>query len=75
MAVPASVEAVLAARIDRLSERDKSVLQTAAVLGDRFPEPLLRQVVGLPADELRAVLRALVEADLLVARPSRTAGG
>jgi predicted ATPase len=31
--VPASVQAVLAARIDRLAEREKQVLQTAAVIG------------------------------------------
>jgi class 3 adenylate cyclase len=75
MAVPASVQAVLAARIDRLSERDKSVLQTAAVIGDRFTDRLLRRVAGRREDELRAALRALVAADLLVAPPSQAAGG
>jgi adenylate cyclase len=36
-AVPPSVQAVLAARIDRLSPRDKTVLQAAAVIGKEFP--------------------------------------
>jgi class 3 adenylate cyclase len=44
--VPKSVHAVLAARIDRLPEREKHVLQTAAVIGKTFPETLLRQVVA-----------------------------
>src|SRR5206468_12706107 len=46
-AVPASVQAVLSARIDRLAEREKAVLQAAAVIGKEFPEPVLARVVGL----------------------------
>ena len=42
--VPATVQAVLAARIDRLPEREKQVLQTAAVIGKTFGEALLRRV-------------------------------
>ena len=44
--VPATVQAVLAARIDRLAEREKQVLQTAAVIGKTFDEALLRRVLG-----------------------------
>ena len=44
-AVPASVEAVLSARIDRLAQREKAVLQAAAVIGKEFPEPVLTRVV------------------------------
>jgi class 3 adenylate cyclase/ABC-type dipeptide/oligopeptide/nickel transport system ATPase component len=73
-AVPATVQAVLAARIDRLSERDKSVLQAAAVIGHQFTEPLLRQVTGLDDKELRSALRALVEAELLT-ESTTTSGG
>ena len=40
--MPASVQAVLAARIDRLAEREKAVLQAAAVIGKEFSEPVLR---------------------------------
>ena len=43
-AVPASVQAVLSARIDRLGAREKTVLQTAAVIGKEFSEPILAQV-------------------------------
>jgi adenylate cyclase len=37
--VPANVQSVLAARIDRLPEREKRLLQIASVIGKDFPEP------------------------------------
>jgi len=43
--MPASVQAILAARIDRLPDREKRVLQVAAVIGKRFSEPVLRRVL------------------------------
>ena len=73
-ALPATVQAVLAARIDRLAERDKSVLQAAAVIGHQFTEPLLKQVTGLDDKALRAALRALIRADLLVKSTTTPAG-
>jgi class 3 adenylate cyclase/tetratricopeptide (TPR) repeat protein len=57
--VPASVKSVLAARIDRLQEREKQVLQTAAVIGKEFPEPILREASDLPERDLVAALAAL----------------
>src|SRR5206468_11445535 len=47
--VPPSVRGLLGARIDRLAERDKQVLQTAAVIGKEFSEPILRQVLAATA--------------------------
>ena len=44
MHVPATVQALLAARIDRLGEREKEVLQAAAVIGKDFAEPILQRV-------------------------------
>ena len=73
-ALPATVQAALAARIDRLTERDKTVLQAAAVIGHRFTEPLLRQVTGLDDRELRSALRTLVGTDLLVTGTTNAAG-
>ena len=55
-ALPATVQAVLAARIDRLAERDRTVLQAAAVIGHQFTEPLLKRVTGLDDKEMRAAL-------------------
>ncbi len=63
--VPATVQAVLAARIDRLPEREKRLLQVASVIGKDFPEPLLAEVADLPADELKAALAALGRAEFI----------
>jgi tetratricopeptide (TPR) repeat protein len=63
--VPPTVQAVLAARIDRLSGSDKALLQTAAVIGRRFSAPLVGRVSGLADEELEAALRTLVDADFV----------
>jgi class 3 adenylate cyclase/tetratricopeptide (TPR) repeat protein len=63
LAIPPTVQAVLAARIDRLAEREKLVLQTAAVVGSEFSEPVLARVVH--RDDLSAALSALVRAEFL----------
>jgi len=65
VAIPPTVQAVLAARIDRLGERDKGVLQTAAVIGKKFAEPVLARIAGLDADALAAALRSLTDADFI----------
>jgi class 3 adenylate cyclase len=68
--IPSSVQSVVAARIDRLSERDRAVLHSAAVIGYEFSERLLELVAGLPERELLAALQALVAAELVVERPA-----
>jgi class 3 adenylate cyclase/tetratricopeptide (TPR) repeat protein len=60
LAVPASVQVVLAARIDRLAAREKGVLQAAAVIGKEFPQSVLERVVEVEGPELEAALRDLV---------------
>jgi adenylate cyclase len=65
MALPASVQAVLAARIDRLATRAKAVLQAAAVIGKEFPQPILEQVVELDTQELEDALRDLVAGEFV----------
>jgi predicted ATPase len=67
--IPPSVEAALAARIDRLGGRNKAVLQTAAVIGREFSASVLRGVVELPEAALGESLRALIEAEFLYERP------
>jgi predicted ATPase/DNA-binding IscR family transcriptional regulator len=63
--LPATVEAVLAARIDRLPEREKHVLQTAAVIGREFTEPVLRRLVELPEIDLTTALQKLTTAEFI----------
>jgi class 3 adenylate cyclase/tetratricopeptide (TPR) repeat protein len=57
--VPATVQAVLAARIDRLPAEEKDLLQTLAVLGREFPLGLVHRVTLKPDDELERGLSRL----------------
>ena len=63
--VPPSVQAILAARIDRLSPDDKQLLQAASVVGKDLPYTLLQAVADLPDDALRAGLNRLQESEFL----------
>jgi class 3 adenylate cyclase/predicted ATPase len=65
LTLPTTVQAVLAARIDRLGERERHVLQTAAVIGRTFTEPILRRVVELPETELGRALDRLTAAEFI----------
>jgi tetratricopeptide (TPR) repeat protein len=57
--VPATVQAILASRIDRLSAGEKELLQTIAVLGREFPSSLIKCVTGKPDAELERMLNEL----------------
>ena len=63
--VPATVQSLLAARIDRLGDREKQLLYTAAVIGKEFFRPLLESVVEIRGDDLEAALTALLAAELV----------
>ena len=63
--VPATVQAVLAARIDRLPAEEKRLLQTAAVLGTEVPWPLLHAIADVPEALLQRHLTALQSAEFL----------
>jgi class 3 adenylate cyclase/DNA-binding winged helix-turn-helix (wHTH) protein/tetratricopeptide (TPR) repeat protein len=63
--MPASVQGVLAARLDRLSALEKRLLQTAAVIGMEVPHSLLAAIVGEPRDVLDDGLLRLQAAEFL----------
>jgi adenylate cyclase len=63
--VPASVQAILAARIDRLDPDDKRLLQVASVIGKEFGERALRLSAGLEPEQLSPRLCALTDAGFL----------
>jgi predicted ATPase len=63
--VPATVQALLAARVDGLEETDKLVLQSAAVIGKRFSAPVLLRILGIPADEIAPSLAALEQREFV----------
>jgi class 3 adenylate cyclase len=68
LGLPATVQAVLAARIDRLGEREKHVLQVGSVVGATVPESVLEQTAGVSRSDLDGALRRLVEAEFLDAQ-------
>jgi predicted ATPase/class 3 adenylate cyclase len=63
--VPATVQTVLAARIDRLPPEDKQLLQSAAVIGKDFAAGHLQAIAGLPDEALRRGLAHLQAAELI----------
>jgi predicted ATPase/class 3 adenylate cyclase len=65
MQIPSTVHAVLAARIDRLAAPQKSLLQTAAVIGQDVPLELLQPITGLDGESLLTVLAELQAAEFL----------
>jgi class 3 adenylate cyclase/predicted ATPase len=68
--LPPTVQAVLAARIDRLPGAEKELLQTLAVIGKEFSFSLLQQAVNRPEDTLYSLLSYLQEAEFIYERPS-----
>jgi transcriptional regulator with AAA-type ATPase domain/class 3 adenylate cyclase/tetratricopeptide (TPR) repeat protein len=63
--VPATVHAVLAARIDRVPPEEKRLLQTAAVIGTEVPLLLLQAIAELPEAALHRGLAHLQAAEFL----------
>jgi class 3 adenylate cyclase/tetratricopeptide (TPR) repeat protein len=63
--VPATVQAVLAARIDRLPADAKHLLQTAAVIGHDVPLVVLQAIADLAEDALHRSLAQLQGAEFL----------
>src|SRR5262249_55870087 len=65
VAVPETVHAVLAARLDRLPREAKSLVQTAAVLGTTIPVSLLRAIAEVPEEALQRGLGQLQAMEFL----------
>ena len=65
LTIPGTVQAILAARIDRLGPEAKRLLQAAAVIGKDVPMPLLLAITDAPEHEVRAELAHLQAAELL----------
>jgi class 3 adenylate cyclase/tetratricopeptide (TPR) repeat protein len=63
--VPATVQAVLAARIDRLTPTEKRLLQAAAVVGKDVPYPILAAIADEPEGVLRPSLAHLQATEFL----------
>ncbi|MBW1744134.1 MAG: hypothetical protein JRJ47_12030 [Deltaproteobacteria bacterium] len=58
-AIPSTIQDMIMARVDRLSDSAKGVLQAGSVIEREFPHDLIRAVTGLPEAELLSHLSAL----------------
>src|SRR5262249_10639851 len=63
--IPATAQAILAARIDRLAPEDKRLLQAASVIGRDVPFALLPAIANEPDDRLRRGLAHLQAGEFL----------
>jgi class 3 adenylate cyclase/tetratricopeptide (TPR) repeat protein len=63
--IPATAQAILAARIDRLAVEDKRLLQAASVIGKDVPFALLHVIAEMSEDRLRQALAELPAAEFL----------
>jgi tetratricopeptide (TPR) repeat protein len=68
--VPATVQAVLASRIDRLAPAAKELLQTLAVLGHQFTLTLVQRITLKSSDELEHMLAQLQFAEFISEQPA-----
>ncbi|HSX83052.1 MAG TPA: AAA family ATPase, partial [Candidatus Saccharimonadia bacterium] len=63
--MPDTIQAVLAARIDRLAPDEKRLLQTAAVIGTEMAVPLLQAITEMPTEALPHALAHLQALELI----------
>jgi tetratricopeptide (TPR) repeat protein len=61
--VPPTVQAILAARIDRLAPEDRRLLQVASVVGKDVPFAVLQAIADVPDEALRRGLESLQAAE------------
>ena len=65
LAVPDTLTALIAARLDRLDEIDRRIVYDAAVLGQSFTEDALAALAAVPVTDLDVRLAGLVRRELL----------
>jgi class 3 adenylate cyclase/tetratricopeptide (TPR) repeat protein len=68
--IPPTVQAILAARIDRLPPAEKDLLQVLAVIGREFPLSLVRAVASTSTDELAHMLDDLQLGEFIYEQPA-----
>ena len=70
LGIPPTVQAILAARIDRLPADEKDLLQALAVIGKEFQLSLVRAVTAKSDDELNRMLADLQLAEFIYEQPA-----
>jgi class 3 adenylate cyclase/tetratricopeptide (TPR) repeat protein len=66
--IPSTIQDIIMARVDSLPEGAKEVLQTGSIIEREFTYELIKQVTGLPEQELLSDLSALKDCELLYER-------
>ena len=72
--IPDTVQAIVAARVDSRPEAERTLLQTAAVIGREFAAPILEHVAGLASTIVHAALHRLSAAGLIYETAGTSAG-
>ncbi len=65
LAVPETLHALIAARLDGLTQDERRIVQDASVLGKTFFKHGLSQVTGLPEDDVEPLLTSLLRKEVL----------
>jgi class 3 adenylate cyclase/predicted ATPase len=68
--IPPTVQGILAARIDRLPQDGKDLLQTLAVIGREFPLSMIRAVAPKPDDDINRLLDDLQLGEFIYEQPA-----
>jgi class 3 adenylate cyclase/tetratricopeptide (TPR) repeat protein len=68
VAIPATVQDIIMARVDSLPEGTKGLLQTISAVGRESSYDLIKQVTGLTEQELLSHLSALKDSELIYER-------
>jgi predicted ATPase len=68
VAIPATVQDVIMARVDSLPQEMKGLLQTVSVVGRESSYDLIKRVTGLTEQELLSYLSVLKDSELLYER-------
>lgn len=73
--IPDDVQAIVSARVDSRPDLERTLLQTAAVIGREFAVPVLEHVTGIASNLLSAALHRLSTAGLIYEAGGSVAGG
>jgi class 3 adenylate cyclase/tetratricopeptide (TPR) repeat protein len=69
-ALPATVEAVIGARLDRVGEPEKTLLQMCAIIGKEIPLAVLEHVATPIAGQIQIGMEGLCQAGLILPQPA-----
>jgi predicted ATPase len=68
--IPATIQGIIASRIDRLPADEKDLLQIVAVIGTEFTQDVARALTGKPDNDLNPMLNDLQLAEFIYEQPA-----